>query len=668
MPHPLCFFFFATKNRVDSKEGVNPLEGFTPSKPKGSAFEIGTPEFKTTEKIGIRELGSVGFVLVAGGLGERLGYSGAKIGLPTETTTGTSYLQYYCEYIKAVQTKCAKGRGTRLPLCIMVSSDTKTSTIKLLKENKYFGLRKRQIFLVEQGDGVPALSNNDAKIALDEQDPFKVVTKPHGHGDIHALLYKEGITKIFKEKFNLKYLVIFQDTNALAFHTLPLMLGVSENEGFIMNSLTVPRKAKQAIGGIAKLTNKKGIQRYVTENSRIDCRMVVMRINKITTSLMRIEYPSYPLKIGFSEQDSFYGQPQILGRIFIVILSLFNSHTFSSTANQCRTINVEYNHLDPLLRNSKEFKEGDVNDKTGFSPFPGNINQLLFNLDKYHKILERTKGVMPDVVNPKYADDTKAEFKTPTRLECMMQDFPTVLEKDESKKVGFTQVDAALCFSPVKNSVADGIAFQSKGIAAGTAANGEADQFAATRMMLRARGCQVEDAAEVDYGGIKVVPGPAIVFKPNFVCCPGEYNVKFPYPEKVKISSRSTLVIRGPGVTIESLDLDGALIIDVDPTEKAIVRDLVVKNDGWVQVPEPESADEKIAMRGYGMDRKDARHIEVKSMNAIIEDDISEDGTEYVVEDRIACGGMELGRSFDHDEVVAVKGAKGGVKSVCTIM
>ena len=46
-----------------------------------------------------------------------------------------------------------------------------------------------------------------------------------------------------------------KDTNGLAFHSLPLMLGVSVQNNFIMNSLAIPRKAKQAIGGIAKLTN-----------------------------------------------------------------------------------------------------------------------------------------------------------------------------------------------------------------------------------------------------------------------------------------------------------------------------------------------------------------------------------------------------------------------------
>lgn len=35
---------------------------------------------------------------------------------------------------------------------------------------------------------VPCLSDGDAHLALDPKDPFLVQTKPHGHGDVHALL------------------------------------------------------------------------------------------------------------------------------------------------------------------------------------------------------------------------------------------------------------------------------------------------------------------------------------------------------------------------------------------------------------------------------------------------------------------------------------------------
>lgn len=38
-------------------------------------------------------------------------------------------------------------------------------------------------------------------------------------------------------------------------------------------------------------------------------------------------------------------------------------------------INVEYNQLDPLLR-ATGHPDGDVNCNTGYSPYPGNINQV----------------------------------------------------------------------------------------------------------------------------------------------------------------------------------------------------------------------------------------------------------------------------------------------------
>lgn len=62
-----------------SRKGLNPLQGWKPSIPKGECFEIGTKQYESVEKIGMKELGKVGFVLVAGGLGERLGYGDIKV-------------------------------------------------------------------------------------------------------------------------------------------------------------------------------------------------------------------------------------------------------------------------------------------------------------------------------------------------------------------------------------------------------------------------------------------------------------------------------------------------------------------------------------------------------------------------------------------------------------
>lgn len=527
----------AKKLLDQSRRGVNPLDGWKPSVPQGENIDIGTGEYDKFEKVGLDEVGKCGFVLVAGGLGERLGYGDIKIGLPTELATETSYLQFFIQTILAYQKKYA-ANGVKLPLCIMTSNLTNDKTLDLLGKNDYFGMDKDQIFVVQQGQGVPALENNDAKISLDPFDRYKVSAKPHGHGDIHALIHSHGIGQKWVD-MGIKWAIFFQDTNGLAFHTLPAALGVSRKHNFVMNSIATPRRAKQAIGGIALLTNENG---------------------------------------------------------------------------EKKTINVEYNQLDPLLRSSG-FPDGDENDPTtGYSPFPGNINQLLFQLEPYVDTLKETKGVMPEFVNPKYKDPEKTIFKKPTRLECMMQDFPTVLSGEKAERVGFTSLPASICFSPVKNTISDGVALQKKGTSPAVAASGESDQYSAFRNMMRSVGCHVKDASPVQFSGIEVVPGPQVVIKPDSAVSLSELKSKFTHPEKVVISERSSLVVDGSGVVIESLDLDGALVIECEEgATGGVINNLVVKNKGWeYDTTESKDDNEIIKMRGYKLQKIETKKIVFK--------------------------------------------------------
>lgn len=75
----------------------------------------------------------------------------------------------------------------------------------------------------------------------------------------------------------------------------------------------------------------------------------------------------------------------------------------------------------------------------GWSPFPGNINQLVLKLSSYTEQLAKTGGNISEFVNPKYKDASKTAFKSSTRLECMMQDYPKALPGDA--RVGFTVVN-----------------------------------------------------------------------------------------------------------------------------------------------------------------------------------------------------------------------------------
>eukprot|EP01041_Mallomonas_annulata_P000755 gene755-1440_t len=502
---------------ADSKSGENPFEGWRPEIPSGSILNPLTENYSELETLGLSQVGLCGFILVAGGLGERLGYSGIKVELPTQTTTNICYLELYCKQILAIQSRYGSD-GHMVPLAIMVSDDTITKTEDLLHRNNNFGLHKDQITLIKQ-EKVAALSDNDARIS--QIGPYEIDAKPHGHGDVHALMHSSGLAKCWYAS-GVRWITFFQDTNALAHHLLPAMIGVSLQSELEVNSLAIPRFAKQAVGAIARLVHEDG---------------------------------------------------------------------------RVMTINVEYNQLDPLLRSTIS-PEGDVNDpKTGQSIFPGNINQLLFRLEPYIDVLQRTSGVMGEFVNPKYSDSSRTKFKKPTRLECMMQDYPKVLGSEA--KVGFSQAPAWICYSPVKNNAADAAASVAAGVPAGSAIAGESDQYFAPAECLRILGAHIQQETAKTYLGLSGSLGPRIVFDPSFAVFPGEIASRFPSPTLVSISAKSTLVISGD-VIIHSLNLDGSLRLEAAPGSRLIVQagDVLIKNEGHVVEPAGPST-EVIEMRGY---------------------------------------------------------------------
>ncbi|KAF8772163.1 hypothetical protein HU200_006162 [Digitaria exilis] len=335
-------------HKHNSKEGKNPYDGFTPSVPSGEVLTFGDDNFVSLEAAGVKEARNAAFVLVAGGLGERLGYKGIKVALPRETTTGKCFLQHYIESILSLQEAS----------CKMVDGEF---SLYLHKARSTFGFDSTYSFFFQEK--VACLADNDARLALDPNDK-----------------YKFRLTRRVKGASGFSFSRIQMDCFSMFVHcptAIPSALGVSATKGYNVNSLAVPRKAKEAIGGITKLTH-------------VDGRTMV--------------------------------------------------------------INVEYNQLDPLLR-ATGHPDGDANCETGYSPYPGNINQLILELGPYIEELKKTHGAISEFVNPKYTDSTKTAFKSSTRLECMMQDYPKTLPP--SARVGFTVMDTWLAYAPVKNNPED---------------------------------------------------------------------------------------------------------------------------------------------------------------------------------------------------------------------
>jgi UDP-sugar pyrophosphorylase len=137
-------------------------------------------------------------------------------------------------------------------------------------------------------------------------------------------------------------------------------------------------------------------------------------------------------------------------------------------------INVEYNVIDGFLK-EKWNRDGDVPDSRGYSQFPANTSAIIIRLPEYFSNLTKTNGVVPEFVNPKFANAEKTLFKDPTRLECCITDYPKI--KLTNGSVGITVYNNWFAFSCVKNNIRDALALYQRGIPPYSAAFGECDYY-----------------------------------------------------------------------------------------------------------------------------------------------------------------------------------------------
>lgn len=278
-------------------------------------------------------------------------------------------------------------------------------------------------------------------------------------------------------------------------------------------------------------------------------------------------------------------------------------------------INVEYNQLDPLLRSQGDGK-GDVADpSTGYSPYPGNANNLVIGLKAYAKTLRgEDQGVVLEFVNPKYKDETRTDFKKPTRLECMMQDLPKLFQKElgSDVNIGYTMLDRWFTFSPAKNALDAGVEAVEKGSTApGTMSSAESDKYVQNQRKLKFAGVDLPVTSEddlVSVGGIPVTPGPRIVLGPSFAASQEDIVTKINGDDN-KITERSSLVLEGHNLSIKNLDLDGALVIKAGDDTHVTVDGLKVQNKGWELVENEAGTDypESVAIRGYTMAKHETK-------------------------------------------------------------
>lgn len=459
------------KNVDHNKKKIEICDGYSLSIHKNKE------DYIKYEKIGMKSIDKTVFVLVAGGLGERLGYHDIKIKIVSNSISNLSFLDHYVTIIKNLCTKPC--------IVIMTSDDTHSRTINYLSENSNFGLLNDELYIIKQNK-VPCFLNKNGDLAYNNKGDL--IMKPHGHGDVHMLLYQNGLVDIF---YNLekKWIVFFQDTNILTFDAVVPTIGISSEKDIDFNFITTNRKPGEAVGCIVTL----------------------------------------------------------------------HDHVNGSKKTTC----VEYNQIESYLNGQPEPMMDNQ-----FSIYPGNTNILVLKLDQYREKLILSNGLVPEFINPKYESD-KITFKSPARLETMMQEFSIFYDYN---RVSYTNFDKESCYSVMKNDLASAVTKPSYDCILSC----EFEYHRSRANLFKRFGCQLEEPIEKVINGIKVLDGPKIYYSPRFAKT--YYELEQNIGKNIKLSRKSVLIIDGP-IYLENIDLDGTLIVQA--SEKCTINNLTIKNDGW---------------------------------------------------------------------------------------
>ena len=131
--------------------------------------------------------GKVGAVLLAGGMGTRLGSDDPKgmynIGITKDVYIFQRLIENLMDVVKLAE--------SWVPLYVMTSDKNHESTVSFLKEHKYFGYNSDYITFFMQ-EMAPA-SDYEGKVYMEEK--WKISTSPNGNGGWYSSMYKWGVAQ-----------------------------------------------------------------------------------------------------------------------------------------------------------------------------------------------------------------------------------------------------------------------------------------------------------------------------------------------------------------------------------------------------------------------------------------------------------------------------------------
>ncbi len=195
---------------------IRPIEGL-----RLADIEKRKAEFKA-EGVKAIKAGKVAAVLLAGGMGTRLGVDGPKGAYNIGITKPLYIFEQQIKNIMDVTNEC----GVTVPFYIMTSDKNHEQTVSFFKEHDYFGYPEHEVRFFKQ-DMAPAVDYN-GKIILESKDTPAM--SPNGNGGWFVSLQRAGLVEELHKR-GVEWLNIYAVDNVLQRIVDPVFVGATILEG-----------------------------------------------------------------------------------------------------------------------------------------------------------------------------------------------------------------------------------------------------------------------------------------------------------------------------------------------------------------------------------------------------------------------------------------------------
>lgn len=191
--------------------------------------------------------GKVGAVLLAGGMGTRLGSDNPKgmynIGLTKDVYIFQRIIENLLDVVNEAE--------SWIHLFIMTSEKNNEATVNFLREKKFFGYNEEYVTFFTQ-EMAPAVDYN-GKIFLETKG--RMATSPNGNGGWFSSMLRCDVVKIAKEA-GIEWLNTFAVDNVLQRIADPVFVGATINSGCTVGAKVVKKNAPDERVGVICLKDK----------------------------------------------------------------------------------------------------------------------------------------------------------------------------------------------------------------------------------------------------------------------------------------------------------------------------------------------------------------------------------------------------------------------------